>query len=339
MLRHPPPSALQAGRRRVTCIAAAARRGSSGLCRLAGAAIVAAMVPAATAATMLDPADAPHVTAQMYRDEAANHPSLGQVTGSGLTGSGVALGGRWVLTAGHVSLSKTNGTFALNGESYTIQSVITHPSFSFSGPAYDLGLLQLDREVAGPPATMIRLGSMRDLLGIEAVWAGFGLGGTGITGAQAPAELRAFTNIIDVFGDHPSYGLPATSFVADFDKPDGTTNAPASSPGATRLEGNLAPGDSGGGVFIEVDGAWFLVGINSYTSGFAPGMNSRYGSLSGAANLHLFHDWIEGQTAIAPVMIPEPATALLFAIAAASLCLRRRQRPVHIQEIHLPQAI
>lgn len=280
--------------------------------------------PAAPAATMLDPADAPGIIEQMYRDEAAGYPSVGSVTGSGLTGSGVLLSDRWVLTAGHISLSKTNGTFTVNGESRTIQSVITHPSFSFSGPAYDLGLLYLDAPVMNvTSAVMFRPAVMESLLGREAVWVGFGLGGTGITGAQSPAELRAFTNVIDVFGDHPSYGLPDTSFVADFDKPDGTTNAPASSPTATLLEGNLAPGDSGGGVFIQENSQAYLVGINSYSAGFEPGMNSRYGSLSGAANLYLFHDWIESHTGVVAV-IPEPGTGCLL-VAALWLTLRRRR--------------
>ena len=56
---------------------------------------------------------------------------------------------------------------------------------------------------------MFRPAVMEALLGREAVWVGFGLVGTGITGVRSPAGLRAFTNVIDVFGDHPSYGLPA----------------------------------------------------------------------------------------------------------------------------------
>jgi hypothetical protein len=89
----------------------------------------------AAASTIIDPADDPLITAQMYRDEALLYPSVGKVTGSGLSGSGVLISDRWVLTAGHVSLAKTNGTFAVGGLNYSIQSSITHPNFSFSGPS------------------------------------------------------------------------------------------------------------------------------------------------------------------------------------------------------------
>ena len=101
---------------------------------------------------------------------------------------------------------------------------------------------------------MIQLGGPNSILGREATWVGTGLTGTGLTGAQAPLEFRAFTNVIDVIGTE--YGLTETSFVADFDRPDGSTNADPllSSPTATRLEGNVATGDSGGGVFVTVGG-------------------------------------------------------------------------------------
>ena len=126
-----------------------------------------------------------------------------------------------------------------------------------------------------------------------------------------------------MLGNDPDYGLPATSFVADFDKPDGSTNAPSSDPVATRLEGNLASGDSGGGVFITVNGTPYLVGINSYQAAFsAADSNSKYGGLSGAVNLGLFDSWIFSQTGVAAV--PEPGFLWIFSLG--SLLLLRRKR-------------
>lgn len=271
--------------------------------------------------TIIAPTDSPLVTAQMYRDEAALYPTVGKVAGSGLSGSGVLISDRWVLTAGHIAFGKSSGTFNVGGINYAIQSSIIHPNYSFGSNPYDLGLLYLSGPVvAVDPAKMIQLGGPNSILGREAIWVGNGLTGTGLTGAQSAPEFRAFTNVIDVIGT--AYGLTATSFVADFDRPDGSTNSDPllSSPTATRLEGNVAAGDSGGGVFITEDGIRYLVGINSYTGRFGPGAASSYGSISGATNLELFHSWIFDKTGISAV--PEPASVWVLCLGGL-LALRR----------------
>jgi secreted trypsin-like serine protease len=274
------------------------------------------------ASTIIAPSDDPLVTAQMYKDEAALYEMVGKVTGSGLSGSGVLISDRWVLTAGHIARSKAGGVFNVGGTNYTILSTITHPSYLFGQDPFDIGLVYLSSPVTtSNAATMIRFSEPNSILGREATWVGHGLTGTGITGAQGPLDFRAFTNVIDVMG--PAYGLAATSFVADFDRPDGSTNSGSlSSPTATRLEGNVASGDSGGGVFVTVDGSRYLVGINSYTGRFSFGAASSYGSISGATNLNLFHTWIFDQTGI--VAVPEPTSVWICAIGLL-LGLRRRR--------------
>jgi hypothetical protein len=167
----------------------------------------------AHASTILDTLDP-----QAYRDEATLYPSVGMVTGSGFSGSGVLISDRWVLTAGHVSQGKgAGGVFNLGGVNYSIGSTILHPGYSTSGGSYsyDLGLLYLTTATTGiGAAEMLRLDPPASILGREATYVGFGFTGTGLTGAQPPIELRAFTNLIEFYGDQ--YGLTTTSFVSDF---------------------------------------------------------------------------------------------------------------------------
>lgn len=268
------------------------------------------------ASTILDTLDP-----QAYRDEAALYPMVGKVTGSGLSGSGVLISDRWILTAGHVADFKTSGTFNVGGVNYTIAGFVSHPSHSTLSTTYDVGLLHLSTAVLGiEAATMLRIDDPVSILGREATWVGTGLTGTGLTGAQSPLELRAFTNIIDGFS--PYAGLPGPSFYSDFDNPDETSDSLNSGATPTRLEGNVTSGDSGGGVFVTVDGHRYLIGINSYTSGFSPGLNSKYGALSGASDLQQFYSWIYSETGIAA--IPEPSTGWLCSLASL-ITLRRRR--------------
>jgi secreted trypsin-like serine protease len=272
------------------------------------------------AATILDPSEAP-VTDQQYRDLGATYSSVGEVSGPGLSGSGTYIGGRWVLTAGHIAFAKSSGNFSLGGSSYSIIRAITAPGWSFGADSNDIGLVELSSEIPGvAPASMIHLPDDSILLGQTTTWVGYGQGGTGLTGGTGvPGTLRGFTNVIDAFG--PTFGLVESSMITDFDRPDGSKNSIVdSNPLPTALEGNVAPGDSGGAVFW--DGG--LVGVISYRARIAgdPSSNSDYGELSGASRLSRFTDWITEQTNIAAV--PEPSVAILLAIGSIGWLRRRR---------------
>lgn len=265
---------------------------------------------------------------QAYRDEAEYYPMVGKVApagGSGFNGSGVLISNQWVLTAGHISQTKQAGDiFNVGGVDYTIASTITHPDYLSGGPnSYDLGLLYLSAPVAtATPAQMFRYSVPTSIIGKEATYVGVGFTGTGITGAESSLiELRAFTNLIEFYGEQ--YLRSNTAFVSDFDNHDGTINRADSIAAATRLEGSIAPGDSGGGVFVTEGGVRYLIGISSYSGAVNPATeNSKYGGISGAMDLQQFYPWIFSTTGISAV--PEPGVLVLCALGGLLGLVRRR---------------
>ena len=60
------------------------------------------------------------------------------------------------------------------------------------------------------------------------------------------------------------------------------------------LEGLIAGGDSGGGVFATVNGSQYLVGINSFVSYTDGSSDSDYGDISGCVSVSSYASWING---------------------------------------------
>ena len=88
--------------------------------------------------------------------------------------------------------------------------------------------------------------------------------------------------------------------MADFDQPFTPSSSSFGSATPLPLEYSSAPGDSGGGVFIDDGGVQKVAGVVSFgqrgpigaTSGSA---NSGYGDLMGFTRVSLFNDWIDDQ--------------------------------------------
>jgi len=135
--------------------------------------------------------------------------------------------------------------------------------------------------------------------------------------------------------------------VADFDNPLPVGAVPLGYSHALPLEGLIAPGDSGGGLFITTSTGTYLAGVNSFVgSDFGP-PRSVYGNFSGHTRVSAFSDWIEARIrGEDPILVdaseeenttsprltaypaPEPGSLALLAAAAVMLgisrCLLRR---------------
>lgn len=281
-----------------------------------------------------------------YLNLGAQYTSVGQFIGSTSTGSysgsGVLLSPEWVLTAGHVADTSTGSlTFRINGGSYTASQWYAHPNWSGDlNTGYDISLVRLSQNVVAPTSALYSGGSELSKVG---TCVGFGNTGKGSTGYNLfDGQKRGAQNVVDAYLNSTGRIL-----ISDFDniskgqqKKDNVTGS--ASP--LDLEGIIAPGDSGGGMFINEGGRTYLAGIISWLGARDGYTNADYGDYSGVIRVSSHLNWINsvldgnsvntngtvytgnngGLTAMATA-IPEPASLTVLALGAASLLTRRRK--------------
>ncbi|MCD6365320.1 MAG: trypsin-like serine protease [Planctomycetes bacterium] len=220
--------------------------------------------------------------------------------------SGILINNQWVLTAAHVvdefnpGITRTM-TYTINGMTYGASATYYHSSWIGDlSEGYDIGLVKLDAVVSNiSPA--ILYDSADENHKITTI-AGYGKTGTGLTGAVLSAGTkRAGTNVIGLGNVLNSISWTSggndTLIVADFDQPgtmgDPTTNLAVT----TDLEYCAAPGDSGGGWFIDEAGNTYLAGITSFLINNPLNMeDSMYGDICGATRISNYLGWIAGYT-------------------------------------------
>lgn len=231
----------------------------------------------------------------------------------------VLIAPQWVLTAGHVGNKPPmeSQCYTFNGEVYRAVRVVSRPGFDPKGrgdaaalaaisAGADLALVRLDRPVEGVKLAVRYRG--KDEVGRTMTQISYGVAGDGKSGIKLPLKNERWggNNVIDAAGGKfKDLTVTDRVLIYDFDDPDDATLNQLGDAKPVELEIGLSMGDSGGGWFIEVDGEWQLVAIQS---GGLPNEgeprttnNPRYGSLAAGVRVSTANDWID-----AVLAEPEP---------------------------------
>jgi len=211
-----------------------------------------------------------------------------------------------VLTAGHViTVNETGPAYPASDVSYgmgasttpftvapdSISQVDVDPSYTGDlSQGVDLALIQLSTPITNVTPAVFYTSSLGSELGLTATVVGYGETGTGSTGAETntAGTRRALQNDIAAFGGSGETIAARSSsrHTTDYSLSDESSNllfmAFDSPPTPYAEEGGTAPGDSGGGLFVDVNGQNYLTAIVDFDLSSS---NGKYGDVDGLTRL------------------------------------------------------
>jgi len=263
------------------------------------------------------------------------------ILANGSVYSGVLIGTRHVLTAGHVFDPNPVATavsvqFNLGGAPIIVPALryMKHPDYiSFGNPntQNDLAIIELAANApAGaaiyPLATRVpSAGTTATLVG----YGGSGNGDAGVTVNRAADVKRVGKNALDAFDADAKGSGKMMVYYFDFDGPNAGSNIVGAGTLGNAIETTLAGGDSGCPAFVQEAGIWKVAGINTFTSTMVGGATvaSTFGTLGGGQVVASQATWINSVINAADSDVPEfGALGASGAAALVALSLALRQR-------------
>jgi hypothetical protein len=224
-------------------------------------------------------------------------------TNEDLFGSGVLIAPDWVLTAAHVVSHDETGppvaasavSFGMGASTtpftvapYSVSQVDVDPGYTGDSTlGTDLALIQLSTPITNVAPAVLYSESLGSELGLTATVVGYGTTGNGLTGAtKSSGTRRAMQNVIDAFGGQTVAAGSLSSYSSsilftDFDSPTNPSLNVMGSATPLPLEGAVAPGDSGGGLFVTVNGVTYLTAEVDFASNPHTSPTGKYGDFDG----------------------------------------------------------